>query len=275
MADDGATPAGELNESTAEEPQAAPPDTDDGSTESPTEERAAVKPEPGSADIKTDDLKKEPTSMPVDTEATANEITESTAETDSAGTEAHDGQESDAGGSVKTRPDVAGPAAPVRRIRWSRVFIFGVLPGLALLLAMGAGFLKWHNTSIHDSDIAGIESVQAAKDSTVALLSYQPDKVEQQLDAAKDLLTGQFLDSYTSLINQVVIPGAKQQHISTVATVPAAAPVSATENHAVVLVFVNQAATIGNGAPSNTTSSVKVTMDKIGGRWLISGFDPV
>jgi hypothetical protein len=53
------------------------------------------------------------------------------------------------------------------------------------------------------------------------------------------------------------------------------AQTSATENHAVVLLFVNQAVTVGQDAPTNTASSVRVTLDKVDDRWLISGFDPV
>ena len=117
--------------------------------------------------------------------------------------------------------------------------------------------------------------MQAAKDSTIALLSYKPDTVEQQLSAARDLLTGDFRDSYTSLTNDVVIPGAKQKQISAVATVPAMASVSANPNHAVVLVFVNQTVVVGQDAPTDTASSVRVTLDKVGDRWLISKFDPV
>jgi Mce-associated membrane protein len=32
---------------------------------------------------------------------------------------------------------------------------------------------------------------------------------------------------------------------------------------------------VGQDAPTNSASSVRVTLDKIDGRWLISGFDPV
>jgi Mce-associated membrane protein len=53
------------------------------------------------------------------------------------------------------------------------------------------------------------------------------------------------------------------------------ASVSATENHAVVLAFVDQTLTMGNAAPTNTASSVRVTVDKVGGRWLISQLDPI
>lgn len=162
-----------------------------------------------------------------------------------------------------------------RRVNWSRVLAYGVLPGLALVLALAAAFLKFEDASVRNSDVARIESVQAAKDSTIALLSYKPDTVEQQLGAARDLLTGEFRDSYTSLTNDVVIPGAKEQQISAVATVPAAASVSADPGHAVVLVFVNQTVIVGTGAPTASASSVRITLDKVGDRWLISQFDPV
>jgi Mce-associated membrane protein len=43
----------------------------------------------------------------------------------------------------------------------------------------------------------------------------------------------------------------------------------------VVLLFVNQTVVVGQGAPTDSASSVRVTLDKIGDRWLISKFDPV
>ena len=169
------------------------------------------------------------------------------------------------------------PSSPVtlRRIDWPRVAAYGVLPGVALLLALAAGFLKYVDNSVRSSDVARAESMQVAKDSTIALLSYQPDKVKDQLNDARNLLTGDFQESYTSLINDVVIPGAEQKKISAVATVPAAASVSAEPNHAVVLVFVNQTVVVGADAPTDTASSVKVTLDKHGDKWLISEFQPV
>lgn len=170
---------------------------------------------------------------------------------------------------------VAGPAEPKRKIDWSRVIAYGVLPALALVLVIGAGVLKFMDSGVRESDVARGESMQAAKDSTVALLSYKPDTVEQQLTAARDRLTGDFRNEYTDLTNNVVIPGAKQKQISAVASVPAAASVSANPGHAVVLLFVNQTVNVGNSAPTDTASSVRVTMDKVDGRWLISKFDPV
>lgn len=165
------------------------------------------------------------------------------------------------------------PGAP--RTEWTGVVAFGVLPAVALLLAAGAGVLKWQDSARRAAETGAVESVAAARDATAAILSYRAESVEQDLNAARDRLTGSFLDSYTRLIHNVVIPGAKQKKISTLAQVPAASSVSATERHAVALVFVDQTVTIGNGAPTNSASSVRVTLDKVDGRWLVSGFDPI
>jgi Mce-associated membrane protein len=184
--------------------------------------------------------------------------------------------DADTADAVKAKPTKKRTAKPFRPgIDWPRAFAYGVLPGLALVLALAAGFLKYVDNSVRSSDVARAESMQVAKDSTIALLSYQPDKVKDQLNAARSLLTGDFQNSYTSLINDVVIPGAEQKKISAVATVPAAASVSAQPNHAVVLVFVNQTVIVGADAPTDTASSVKVTLDKHGDKWLISEFQPV
>jgi Mce-associated membrane protein len=162
-----------------------------------------------------------------------------------------------------------------RRSRWTRAIAYGLLPGLALLLAAAAGYLKWQDASAQGSPVAGADAVRAATDGTIALLSYKPETVEKDLEAARSRLTGTFLNAYTSLTHDVVIPGAKQKQVSAVATVPAAASVQATAEHAVVLLCVNQAVVVGQDAPTTTASSVRVSLDKIGGRWLISQFDPV
>ncbi|MEE6174908.1 hypothetical protein [Mycobacterium sp. 050134] len=159
--------------------------------------------------------------------------------------------------------------------RWRRALVFGALPGLAMLLAGGVGYLKWEKTVDAETRSARIESVQAASESTVKILSYSPDTVERELQAARDRLTGQFRDAYTQLTHDVVIPGSKEKKISAVATVPAAASISASPDRAVVMVFVNQSITVGNEPPSTSASTVRVTLDRRENRWLISEFTPV
>lgn len=188
------------------------------------------------------------------------------------------------GGATLAAPGAewSGEAAPPDRADgtegrsgWRPVLAYGVLPALTMMLVMGAGLLKYWDSSARASEVARVESVQAAKDSTIAMLSYQPDSVEADLAAAQDRLTGDFRDAYIELTSEVVIPGAKEKRISTVASVSAAASVTATPNHAVVLVFVNQSAIVGRDAPTDTASTIRVTLDQVEGRWLISGFDPI
>jgi Mce-associated membrane protein len=176
-----------------------------------------------------------------------------------------------------TEGDAAAEPRPRRSagVRWGRLMAYAILPGVALILAGGAGYLKWQADSARDVTAARAQSVAAAADDTIALLYYRPDTVDKDLPAATDRLTGTFRDSYSALIRDVVIPGAKQKQIAATATVPAAATVSATINRAVVLVFVDQTITMGADAPTSTASSVKVTLDNLGGRWLISDFTPV
>ena len=162
-----------------------------------------------------------------------------------------------------------------RPIAWSRVLAYGVLPGFALLLALAAGYFKWVDGSADDLALARTESVRVASEDAVALLSYKADSADKDLGAARERLTGDFKDAYTTLTREVVIPGAKEKHISAVAKVNAAASVSATANHAVVLLFVNQTVTIGDGTPTDTQPVIRATLDKVNGRWLVSRFDPV
>jgi Mce-associated membrane protein len=172
------------------------------------------------------------------------------------------------------QPDDPAETAEKRPSVLLRAFIFGVVPLTAMSLALGAGYLKYQDSKAKTDQRSGVESVQAAKESTIGILSYTPDTAQQTLTAARDRLTGTFRDSYTSLTNDVVIPGAKEKRISATAAVPAAAPLSTSANHAVVLVFVNQAILVGNNAPTQTASVVQVALDKVENHWLISGFDP-
>ncbi|WP_431235974.1 hypothetical protein ACQ856_29725 (plasmid) [Mycolicibacterium psychrotolerans] len=156
-----------------------------------------------------------------------------------------------------------------------RLTAYAVLPGLVALMAGGAGYLKWRDGSAEASVHASQEAVAVASRSAIAMLSYQPDTAERDLGAARDRLAGSLKDSYESLIHDVVIPGSKQKRISAQATVPAAASVSASESHAVVLLFVDQTVTVGEQPPSDTNSRVRVTLDKVADRWLLTGFDPI
>ena len=106
------------------------------------------------------------------------------------------------------------------------------------------------------------------------MLSYTPENVRRQLSDARSLLTGEFRSRYAVMADNVVIPGAQTQHITAVATVPAAAVVSADEGQVVVLLFVDQTVTVGAQAPAVTASTVRATLTRVDGTWLVSAFTP-
>jgi Mce-associated membrane protein len=182
-----------------------------------------------------------------------------------------------------TEPDVAEPedtpevAEPEPRagIPWARVLAFGVLPALALILAISAGGLKWQVNEARQADAARTESLQAARSTVALMLTYDPAKIDQQLAEARNLLTGPFRDTYITMTNDIVIPGAKQQGITAVASVPGAAIESVDKNRAVTMLYVNQKVSVGGQMPTDNLSTVKVTLDKVGDRWLVSQFEPV
>ena len=145
---------------------------------------------------------------------------------------------------------------------------------LAGLLVIGAGlWLFWDGSSRHADEVAGTDALRAARESIPAILSYQPATVAGLPAAARDRLTGRFLDEYTQHITTQVVPEAKRAGITASAKIPAAAVVSAGRDHVVLLAYVDQSTQVGTAAPTQDKASVRVTMDNIGGRWLISGFD--
>ncbi|PQM48799.1 hypothetical protein C1Y40_00996 [Mycobacterium talmoniae] len=89
------------------------------------------------------------------------------------------------------------------------------------------------------------------------------------------MTTDGFRDTYLQLAHDQVVPNAKERHISETVSVPGAAAVSVSVNHAVVLVFADRTMVTDSSPPVEVPASYRVTLDKVGGRWLVAGFDPV
>ncbi len=147
---------------------------------------------------------------------------------------------------------------------------------IATGLIVASAWLAWDGTARRGAEQAGGDAVEVARESIVAILSYRPDTAEESLStAARERLTGRFLDDYSQLITTVVVPNAIQKDIAASARVPAAAVVSAAADRAVLLVYVDQTTAVGEESPTQTNSSVRVTMERVDGRWLIAGFDQI
>lgn len=157
--------------------------------------------------------------------------------------------------------------------------IGAILVAVALVASAGvAGWLYFYQYRVDQQTNADATNValEAAKNGTVALLSYSPDSLDKDFAAAKSNLTGDFLSYYTQFTEQIVTPAAKEKQVKTAASVVRAAVSEMHPDSATVLVFVNQVTTSKeNPDGAFAASSVKVGLKKVDGRWLINTFDPV
>ena len=157
-----------------------------------------------------------------------------------------------------------------------RIALAAVAGVLVLALAGGVGWLYWGHRQDVATEQARVDAVQAAGDQAKAMLSYDYDKIDDQLAAAADGLTGPFKDDYTKLVQETIAPGAKEKKLTVQVTVQAGAPVSATPDDAVVLLYLNQITTSADAPEAATTGSrVRMEMHKDGDRWLTARLTPV
>jgi len=173
------------------------------------------------------------------------------------------------------RPDGIGR----RLLRGMHRYVAAILVAAALIvsagLAAGLYFFQYRTDQQTNSAAANV-ALDAAKNGTVALLSYSPDTLDKDFAAAKSNLTGDFLSYYTQFTEQIVTPAAKEKQVKTTASVVRAAVSEIHPDSALVLVFINQVTTSKeNPDGAFAASSVKVGLTKTDGRWLISAFDPV
>jgi Mce-associated membrane protein len=168
--------------------------------------------------------------------------------------------------------------APAQRALLRRLL---VPVALAVLLLGSAGLATWiyveqfRPDRATNASVAG-DTIKAASDGAVALLSYAPETMDKDFAAAKSHLTGSFLDYYSQFTHDIVTPAVQQKSVKTSATIVQSAVSELHPDSAVVLVFLNQTTTSKeNPNGSFTASSVKVGLTKVNGTWLISAFDPV
>ncbi len=168
-------------------------------------------------------------------------------------------------------------ATPPRRLGAVPVIPLALI--LSLLAAGGlAGWVYFSQYRPDTQTDAAVEqsAVNAARAGTIALLSYKPDTLNQDFEAAKSHLSGDFRNYYDQFTKQVITPAAQSKGVTTTAQVVGAAATELHRNSAVVLIFVNQMTTSKERPdPSMASSSVLVSVAKQQGDWLITKFDPV
>jgi Mce-associated membrane protein len=162
----------------------------------------------------------------------------------------------------------------LRSASW-RVIALAVLVVAAIALA-GMVFFLQYRPELQTDDAARRAATKAAKGGAVAVLSYSPDTLDRDIANAKSHLTGNFLAYYNKFTDAIMADAAQQKQVKTTAEVVEAAVSDLHPDSAVVLVFVNKmTSSKQQPMPALTPATVRVTMTKVNGSWLISGFDPL
>jgi Mce-associated membrane protein len=122
----------------------------------------------------------------------------------------------------------------------------------------------------HDRSAAAAAAKQAVED----VLSYDYRTVDDDIERARSEATGEFAAQYAASADRLA-DQAKQTQAIVQATATAPAVVAANGDQVVVLLFVDQASVKqleDAGSPSTRIdqSRVRVTMSRVGDRWLVS-----
>ncbi|MBJ8345758.1 h domain protein [Antrihabitans sp. YC2-6] len=145
---------------------------------------------------------------------------------------------------------------------------------VALLIVGGIALSTYiDNRQIADARTSAVDS---ASEKVVAMLGYDYETAESSLPTAAEGLTGDFREEYLKLIQDSIIPGAKEKQLTVKVSVQGAAVISATPDTVDVLIFLNQVTTnIDNPQAVTTGSRLRVSMQHVDGEWLISQLAPI
>ena len=142
---------------------------------------------------------------------------------------------------------------------------------VVVILLVTAGLLTVRARGADRVEQARTEATAAAEATVVDLLSYDYRHLDRDFARARAGLTGGFVDDYAKTTRTVVRPTATEVKAVVKADVAASSVVRAGQNRVVVLLFVNQTTTSTRlDAPKVDLNRVRLTMDRVDGRWLVS-----
>ncbi|BAH50762.1 hypothetical protein [Rhodococcus opacus] len=171
--------------------------------------------------------------------------------------------------------DDTGPAEPTRRWRSLRALI---VPAAVTLILLGYSAIMQFSIGAQDRSLEQVRTGAAEEigELTASILSYSPDTVETDVEAAKSHLTGDFLTEFSDLGASDVVPRAKQDTIGAQWVVTGTSLVTAEADTATVLVFLHGTVTSGaTPQPEELSSSVRVRAERTGQSWSISDLEPL
>ncbi|QLL10356.1 tetratricopeptide repeat protein [Mycobacterium vicinigordonae] len=164
------------------------------------------------------------------------------------------------------RAKKSGTASRVKR-PWRSYLRRSIMPGLLVASLAISGFLGWKVWQNHQIQVAGQQAQQAAIKYAQVLTSIDSNNVDENFRQVLDGATGEFKDMYSQSsvqLRQLLIDNKATAH----GVVVDSAIASESTNKVVVLVFIDQ--TVANMAvpdPRIDRSRIKMTMEKVDGRW--------
>lgn len=183
---------------------------------------------------------------------------------------ADEAEDQDEGGLLRRkRPDAERRKRP-RKQDLRQYLRRSILPLLLVASLAVSGFLGWRQWQDHRVRLAGEQAQQAAVSYAQVLTSIDSNKVDENFRQVLDGATGEFKDMYTQSsvkLRQLLIDNKATAH----GVVVDSAIQSESMNKVVVLVFIDQ--TVTNTAapdPRIDRSRIKMTMEKVDGRWRAS-----
>ncbi|MEB3021774.1 hypothetical protein [[Mycobacterium] crassicus] len=175
---------------------------------------------------------------------------------------------------VVPTPGVVGRTKALLAARPKPFFLGLILAVTAVLATML--YVTAYRPIQQSGDAAGDAVVRAASSATVALLSYGPETLDQDIERSRVLMSGEFLTYYSKFTTDVVAPAVRTKGIKATAQVMNAGLMEIRPNDAKVLVFLNQeTVSRERPEPALTASCVVVSLAKVDNEWRVSALDPV
>lgn len=156
------------------------------------------------------------------------------------------------------------------RPRWIKralPWVAAILVGVVVAVAAWEGWMLYQQ---HQKDVAAEQALDAATKYAVVLTSIDTNALDQNFTEVLDGSTGEFKDMYaksSTQLRQLLVDNKASAH----GVVIESAVKSATKDKVEVLLFVDQS--VSNLAvpdPRVDRSRIKMTMEKVDGRWLAS-----
>jgi Mce-associated membrane protein len=217
------------------------------------DEKAAVEAVGETEDTDDDDVEAE---TDTETEASVEDLDE----------DAEDEDGKDRGSPLKGKRDEAKDAS-WRGRPWGQYLRRSALPLLLAASLLVSGFLGWKQWQAHQLNEAGEQARQAAIAYAGVLTSIDSNNLDQNFRQVLDGATGEFKDMYTQSsvqLRQLLIDNKATAH----GVVVDSAIASESMDKVVVLLFIDQTVTNAQVPdPRIDRSRIKMTMEKVDGRW--------